>query len=60
MPSLLGAELVMCRVGYVPSLLCAELSHYHVTYISAYIQTYQSGPKVVLLLCLAIRLGCVQ
>ena len=27
MPSLLCAELVMCRVGFVPSLLCVELSH---------------------------------
>ena len=27
MPSWLCAEFAMCRVGYVPSLLCAELSH---------------------------------
>ena len=25
-PSLLCAELVMCRVGYAPSLLCAEFA----------------------------------
>ena len=28
-PSLLCAELVMGRVGHVPSLLCAELSLNH-------------------------------
>ena len=29
MPSLLCVEFAMCRVRYVPSLLCAELSHNH-------------------------------
>ena len=30
MLSLLCAKIIMCRVGYVPSLLCAELSHNHI------------------------------